>query len=140
MQHFVAAERDVERVGELQARCRPAVRELHHVSDAAHQELLAASGSRSGRVFARTVFPRRTVFPTHNGALVLEAVFRGQSAFILIALLITAGSGLAAVRFAARQSDRPALVGLWVSSVISVLCLTLWSAGALRSLATAPST
>ena len=59
----------------------------------------------------------------------LEAVFRGQSTFVFIALLITAAAGFAACRFAGRRSDRAALIGLWTASVVGVLCLTLWSSG-----------
>lgn len=59
----------------------------------------------------------------------LEAVFRGQSVFVLVALAITAGAGLGAHQLALRRSDRPVLIGLWVASAVGVLCLTLWSSG-----------
>ncbi|MER6051099.1 VanZ family protein [Streptomyces sp. NPDC001793] len=61
--------------------------------------------------------------------LMLEAVFKGHLAFIVIAIAISIGFGLA-VYFASRnKTDRPWYLALWCASIVSVLCLTLWSTG-----------
>ncbi|MFH8342717.1 VanZ family protein [Streptomyces sp. AM6-12] len=59
----------------------------------------------------------------------LEAVFQGQASFVLTASVITVLFGALGWKLAGKRSDRPVLVGMWISSVAGVLCLTLWSNG-----------
>ncbi|MEU2361786.1 VanZ family protein [Streptomyces noursei] len=59
----------------------------------------------------------------------LEAVFKGHLAFIIIAVIFSAGLGTAVYLVSRRKTDHPLYLALWCSSVVSTLCLTLWSTG-----------
>ncbi|MCZ0973395.1 VanZ family protein [Streptomyces albulus] len=59
----------------------------------------------------------------------LEAVFKGHLAFVIIAVILSAGLGTAVYLFSRSRTDRPLYLALWCSSVASTLCLTLWSTG-----------
>ncbi|MCK7623329.1 VanZ family protein [Streptomyces sp. RS10V-4] len=59
----------------------------------------------------------------------LEAVFKGHLAFIVIAITISIVFGLAVYFASKEKTDRPLHLALWCASIVSVLCLTLWSTG-----------
>ncbi|MER7984204.1 VanZ family protein [Streptomyces noursei] len=59
----------------------------------------------------------------------LEAVFKGHLVFVTIAIIISAGLGTTVYLFSRSKTDRPLHLALWCSSVVSALCLTLWSTG-----------
>ncbi|MER7842290.1 VanZ family protein [Streptomyces sp. NPDC096040] len=59
----------------------------------------------------------------------LEAVFRGHIYTLALGCVFIIFAGTLAFRIVSGRAAHPALVGLWVSSLIGVVYLTMWSTG-----------
>ncbi|MFD7510502.1 VanZ family protein [Streptomyces sp. NPDC059853] len=60
----------------------------------------------------------------------LDAVFSGHFSFVVVACILAATAGYLTYKATRTRWHRPAIHGLWASSAVSVVILTMWSPGA----------